>query len=115
MPLQRRKHDPSACVPMSDALLNQPAILRQILLPLGLAMQETSKIARYACRRRGAPRAPNPHLPPLLRSSDIAHDRPDFAEPGEGAPIERMVSRRLDLASGRYAVIESAHEFALVP
>jgi type IV secretory pathway VirD2 relaxase len=38
-----------------------------------------------------------------------------FAEPRPGAHVEGRLARRLDLASGRYAVIENAKEFTLVP
>jgi len=38
-----------------------------------------------------------------------------FNEPSERARIEGVVRRRLELASGRFAVIESAREFVLVP
>jgi len=39
----------------------------------------------------------------------------DFVEPTEAVRIEGVVVRRLDLASGRFAVIENSREFALVP
>jgi hypothetical protein len=39
----------------------------------------------------------------------------DFVEPGEGMRVEGMVSRRLDLASGRFALVENSREFSLVP
>lgn len=38
-----------------------------------------------------------------------------YAEPKPGSRIEGVYSRRLDLASGRFAVIEKSREFTLVP
>ncbi|MBX3562614.1 MAG: relaxase/mobilization nuclease and DUF3363 domain-containing protein [Sphingomonas sp.] len=38
-----------------------------------------------------------------------------FAEPAEGVRVEGVVRRRLDLASGRFAMIENGREFSLVP
>ena len=39
----------------------------------------------------------------------------DFVEPDDGMRVEGIVMRRIDLASGRFAVVENAHELALVP
>ncbi|MDC7810122.1 relaxase/mobilization nuclease RlxS [Sphingomonas koreensis] len=38
-----------------------------------------------------------------------------FAEPSSGTRIEGVVRRRIDLVSGRFALIEKSREFALVP
>ena len=38
-----------------------------------------------------------------------------FVHTADGARVEGLVARRLDLASGRFAVIEGGREFALVP
>jgi type IV secretory pathway VirD2 relaxase len=38
-----------------------------------------------------------------------------YVEPASGAMIEGVVRRRVDLASGRFALIENEHAFALVP
>jgi type IV secretory pathway VirD2 relaxase len=38
-----------------------------------------------------------------------------FAEAGEGSRVEGVVRRRLDLASGRFAMVENGREFSLVP
>lgn len=38
-----------------------------------------------------------------------------FADPAPGARIEGVVRRRLDLVSGRFALIEKSREFTLVP
>lgn len=38
-----------------------------------------------------------------------------FAEPVDGIRIEGVVRRRMDLASGRFALIENGREFSLVP
>jgi len=38
-----------------------------------------------------------------------------FAESGPGARVEGILRRRLDLVSGRYALIERSHDFTLVP
>lgn len=38
-----------------------------------------------------------------------------FAEAGPGEPIEGVVKRSIDLASGRFALIEKSREFTLVP
>jgi type IV secretory pathway VirD2 relaxase len=39
----------------------------------------------------------------------------DFVEAGHGMRVEGVVARRLDLASGRFALIENSREFSLVP
>ena len=39
----------------------------------------------------------------------------DFFDAGEGMRVEGVVARRLDLASGRFAIIENSREFSLVP
>ena len=39
----------------------------------------------------------------------------EFVPAQPGSRVEGLVRRRLDLASGRFAMIENAHEFALVP
>lgn len=39
----------------------------------------------------------------------------DFVEPVSGGAVEGIVRRRLDLASGRFALVENSREFALVP
>ena len=53
----------------------------------------------------------------LLRvAADLAAESGKaFTEVAEGARVEGVVARRLDLASGRFAMIESGREFALVP
>jgi hypothetical protein len=53
----------------------------------------------------------------LLRvAAGIARENgKDFVETGEGMRIEGVVARRLDLASGRFAVVENSREFSLVP
>ena len=53
----------------------------------------------------------------LLRvAAGIAEDSGlEFAPAAEGVRIAGIVRRRLDLASGRFAVIENGHEFSLVP
>jgi type IV secretory pathway VirD2 relaxase len=53
----------------------------------------------------------------LLRvAAGLARDLDkDFVEPGEGMRVEGVVARRVDLASGRFAVIENSREFSLVP
>lgn len=38
-----------------------------------------------------------------------------FAEPASGAPVEGLLRRRVDLVSGRFALIEKSREFTLVP
>ena len=38
-----------------------------------------------------------------------------FAEAGEGSRVEGIVRRRLDLASGRFALVENGRDFSLVP
>jgi hypothetical protein len=38
-----------------------------------------------------------------------------FADPGEGQPIAGNLVRRIDLASGRFALVENSREFTLVP
>ena len=38
-----------------------------------------------------------------------------FAEAGEGSRVEGVVRRRLDLASGRFALVENGRDFSLVP
>jgi hypothetical protein len=38
-----------------------------------------------------------------------------FSETREGERIEGVLSRRIDLLSGRFALIEKNHEFTLVP
>ncbi len=49
-------------------------------------------------------------------AADIAKESGlGFAAVGTGSRVEGVVRRRLDLASGRFALIEGAHEFALVP
>ena len=39
----------------------------------------------------------------------------DYYDAGEGMRVEGVVARRLDLASGRFAIIENSREFSLVP
>jgi hypothetical protein len=39
----------------------------------------------------------------------------EFVEVREGARVEGLVRRRIDLASGRFALIETGREFTLVP
>lgn len=39
----------------------------------------------------------------------------DFVLPQEGAPVSGMFSRHVDLASGRFALLETEREFTLVP
>ncbi|KRA84049.1 relaxase/mobilization nuclease RlxS [Altererythrobacter sp. Root672] len=39
----------------------------------------------------------------------------DYVDPGEGIRVEGLVARRLDLPSGRFAVVENSREFSLVP
>jgi hypothetical protein len=53
----------------------------------------------------------------LLRvAAGIAEDSGlEFAPAAEGVRIAGIVRRGLDLASGRFAVIENGHEFSLVP
>ncbi|HYE28311.1 MAG TPA: relaxase/mobilization nuclease RlxS [Allosphingosinicella sp.] len=53
----------------------------------------------------------------LLRvAGEIARDTGlAFAETGDGSRIEGVLRRRLDLASGRFAMIETGREFSLVP
>lgn len=46
----------------------------------------------------------------LVRETGMA-----FAEPMDGMRVEGVVRRRLDLASGRFALIENGREFSLVP
>jgi type IV secretory pathway VirD2 relaxase len=53
----------------------------------------------------------------LMRiAADIARDTGlQFAEPAEGTRVEGVLRRRLDLASGRFALVENARDFSLVP
>lgn len=53
----------------------------------------------------------------LLRvAGEIARDTGlSFAEPGEGSRVEGVLRRRLDLASGRFAMVENGRDFSLVP
>jgi len=46
----------------------------------------------------------------LVRETGMA-----FAEPMDGVRVEGVVRRRVDLASGRFALIENGREFSLVP
>lgn len=49
-------------------------------------------------------------------AGEIARDTGlDFAEAGEGSRVAGIMRRRLDLASGRFAMIENGRDFSLVP
>jgi len=84
---------------------------RQWLIAQGLA-EESESATRYrpdllaALQRRE-----------LLRVAGQLSDELDlpFAEAGNGARIEGIVRRRVDLVSGRFALIEKSREFMLVP
>ena len=53
----------------------------------------------------------------LLRAGDelAAELGKPFAEAQEGGRIEGTITRRIDLVSGRFAVVEKSREFTLVP
>jgi hypothetical protein len=84
---------------------------RQWLIAEGLA-EESDGATRYrpdllaALQRRE-----------LLRVAGQLSEELDlpFAEAGNGARIEGIVRRRIDLVSGRFALIEKSREFSLVP
>jgi len=84
---------------------------RQWLVEQGLARQEQDRIVYRA------------NLLGLLRRRELARVAAQlseelglgYAEAKAGARIEGIYRRRLDLASGRYALIEKSREFTLVP
>ena len=84
---------------------------RAWLLQQGLAASEEGEFVMAAgavaalCRRE------------LLRvgAGLAAETGKAFVHTADGARVEGLVARRLDLASGRFAVIEGGREFALVP
>lgn len=87
------------------------AMRRAWLLQRGLASEEQGELVLgagtvAALRRRE-----------LLRVAAglVREMGKDFIEPSEGLRVEGIVSRRMDLASGRFAVVESSREFSLVP
>lgn len=87
------------------------ALRRAWLLTEGLAQEAEG---RLQCR---------PDLVAVLRRRELLRVAAqlsselgkDFSEAAEGSRIEGIVRRRLDLASGRFAVIENSREFSLVP
>ena len=84
---------------------------RSWLIEQGLASGEREA---FAC---------HPGMLPILERRELAkvgaslssENGLKFAEHGPGALIEGVVRRRLDLASGRFAMIQGIREFALVP
>ena len=84
---------------------------RQWLLEQKLARQEQDRVV-YRANMLG-----------LLRRHELARVAAQlsgelglpYAEPAPGERIEGIYRRRLDLASGRFAVIEKSREFTLVP
>ena len=87
------------------------ALRRAWLIEQGLAREEQGEVVLEAgavkvLRRRE-----------LLRvATGLAREiGKDFYEPDEGMRVEGVVARRVDLASGRFAVVENSREFALVP
>ena len=87
------------------------ALRRAWLIEQGLALGEGEA---FACR---------PGMLPALERREIARVAAavssetglKFAETRPGALVEGVVRQRLDLASGRFAMIEGTREFALVP
>lgn len=84
---------------------------RQWLIEQELARQEEDRIV-YRANMLGILRQRE-----LTRVADHLSDELGlpYAESEPGKRIEGVYRRRLDLASGRFAVIEKAREFALVP
>ena len=87
------------------------ALRRAWLLQEGLAAEEQGHIVLgsgtvAALQRRE-----------LLRvAAEVARETGgEFVEPGEGMRIAGTLRRRIDLASGRFALIANGREFALVP
>jgi type IV secretory pathway VirD2 relaxase len=87
------------------------ALRRAWLLQEGLATEEQGRIVLgsgtvAALQRRE-----------LLRvAAEVARETGrEFVEPGEGTRLEGTLRRRIDLASGRFALVDNGREFALVP
>jgi hypothetical protein len=87
------------------------ALRRAWLLRQGLASEEQGELVlgtgtAALLRRRE-----------LLRlAAGLAHETgKDFVEPVEGIRVDGTVTRRIDLASGRFALVENSREFSLVP
>jgi type IV secretory pathway VirD2 relaxase len=87
------------------------ALRRRWLLGEGLAVEKQGEFAMgdsalASLRRRE-----------LLRVASrlAAEEGKVFVEAAVGARVEGVVSRRLDLASGRFGLVEGAREFTLVP
>jgi len=84
---------------------------RQWLIEQGLARQEQDRIVYRA------------NLLGLLRRRELTRVAAQlseelglpYTEPKTGARIEGIYRRRIDLASGRFALIETSREFTLVP
>ncbi|OYW46433.1 MAG: conjugal transfer protein TraI [Sphingomonadales bacterium 32-68-7] len=111
-----RELDAGAAVPARDAGFGREvrtalAVRRAWLLREGL-MAESGEPASL---RRGALAILQRRE--LLRVSEALARATgkDFVQPVEGTRLEGIVRQRLDLASGRFALIEGQREFALVP
>ncbi len=87
------------------------ALRRHWLVDQGLADEQDGAI-RYRANLLGVLRRRE-----LLRVAGQLSDELglDFAEAKAGERIEGILKRRVDLISGRFALIEKAHEFTLVP
>jgi type IV secretory pathway VirD2 relaxase len=87
------------------------AVRRQWLVEQELASEEAG---RFRLR---------PHAVALLQRRELlrvarelsGHTGLDFAEAEAGSRIEGVLRRRLDLASGRFALVENGRDFSLVP
>ncbi len=88
-----------------------------------LAFRRTWLVERGLASLEGEEVIYPPAMVEQLQRRELAHIRAAigegtglrFAGSGEGVPIEGVVRRRLDLASGRFAMIEDGRSFSLVP
>lgn len=103
-------------VPLRDAGFGREvraalAVRRQWLVEQDLADTEGSAI-----RLRGGALVALQRRELLRVGGELATETgKPFAEARPGDKVEGVIGRRIDLASGRYAVVERAHDFTLVP
>ena len=92
-------------------VLSALALRRQWLLSQGLADEKDGEFALRPAAIAGLRRRELTTAAAQL-SSELAIP---FAPAEEGEQVSGVLKRRIDLASGRFALIEKAHEFTLVP